>query len=107
MPKATFVLPDNSVQEMEVPIGTSLMQIAVSQGMHEIVGDCGGSASCATCHVYVEGSWLGKLTPMTDNENQMLECTSAPRQANSRLSCQIIMSTALDGIEVRVAESQW
>lgn len=107
MPKAVFVLPDCTDKELESPVGTNLMQLAVSNGIIEIVGDCGGSASCATCHVYVEQSWLPALEPMSDNENQMLECTSSPRCENSRLSCQLIMTTALDGIRVKIADTQW
>lgn len=107
MAKAVFINPDGTEIELSAGNGTSLMQLAVSNGVHAIVGDCGGSASCATCHVYVESSWLEKLEPMSDNEHQMLESTSAPRSDNSRLSCQLILRPELDGIRVRIAESQW
>lgn len=107
MPKAVFILPNGTDTELESAIGTNLMQLAVSNGIHEIVGDCGGSASCATCHVYVEQPWLQALEPMSDNESQMLECTSSPRCENSRLSCQLIMTSALDGIRVKIADTQW
>jgi 2Fe-2S ferredoxin len=104
--KAIFVSPDGSVDELEVEPGTSLMLAATSNGLTDIVGDCGGSASCATCHVYVEPEFVAHLPPMSNSENQMLDATAAPREPNSRLSCQILMRESLDGIRVRVADPQ-
>lgn len=107
MPKATFISPDGNHDELSVASGTTLMQAAVGHGIRSIVGDCGGSGACATCHVYVEQEFLDKLTPMDSNEQEMLECASSPVQDNSRLSCQIPMHDHLDGITVEVAPTQW
>lgn len=106
MPKAIYILPDESELELEVTDGVSLMQTAVANGIDSIMADCGGAASCATCHIFVE-SHLDFLPEPTPNEEQMLECVAAPRQPNSRLSCQIKMSNELDGIRVRIADPQF
>lgn len=107
MPKAIFILPDQSEVELELAVGTSLMQAATANGIDSIVADCGGAASCATCHVFVESDHLERLAEPGPNEEQMLECVAAPRQAGSRLSCQIKMSEELDGIRVRIADPQF
>lgn len=107
MPNAIFVLPDGERKNVQVAVGTHLMRAAVDHGIHEIVGDCGGSAACATCHVYVEEQWLQRLPVPSDTEDQLLEGTASPRQTNSRLSCQLKMTDALDGIVVEVAPEQW
>ncbi|MBD1551520.1 2Fe-2S iron-sulfur cluster-binding protein [Pseudomonas typographi] len=107
MPNAIFVLPDGQRESVEVANGTHLMRAAVNHGIHAIVGDCGGSAACATCHVYVQEPWLQRLPAPSATEDQLLEATASPRQPNSRLSCQIQMSDALDGIIIDVAPTQW
>ena len=106
MPKATFRKCDGSTIDVEVAEGTSLMKAAVVQGIDGIVEDCGGAASCATCHVMVDPSFLALLPAVSDNEDQMLDCTAAERRPNSRLSCQIVMSAALDGIVVTIPDRQ-
>jgi 2Fe-2S ferredoxin len=106
MPNVHLIQPDGREVDLEVPLGSSVMQAAVSAGVHGIVGECGGSAMCATCHVYVGAQWLDRLPPMQSNEAEMLECTASPRLATSRLSCQILMTPALDGIELQLPESQ-
>ena len=107
MPKAIYISHDGSRRELEVAAGTSLMKAAVSNGIYDIVGDCGGSASCATCHVYVDGAYLPKIPDPSARELEMLASTSAERRDNSRLSCQIEMNAALDGIVVRIPDQQW
>lgn len=107
MPKAIFISHDGTEKEVEVKSGTSLMQAAISNGVYDIVGDCGGSASCATCHVYVDEDFKDKLEPVQDREEEMLGCTACERASNSRLSCQIVMSDDLDGIVLRIPEEQW
>jgi 2Fe-2S ferredoxin len=106
MPKAIFVTSNGDEVALEVGPGTSLMRAAVMQGVEGILGDCGGTLGCATCHVFVDPEYLALLPPISDNEEQMLECTAAPRLPNSRLSCQIEMGPALDGIRVQIAEPQ-
>jgi 2Fe-2S ferredoxin len=107
MPKAIYITEEGKRTELDVRVGTSLMQAAVSNGIHEIVGDCGGSASCATCHVYVEPPYVAILPEIGAAEEGMLQCTAAQRQPNSRLSCQILMMEQLDGITVHIANRQW
>lgn len=91
---------------LQVPEGQSLMQAAVSAGVRGIVGECGGSAMCATCHVYVDETFADRLPAPLETELEMLECTASERLPNSRLGCQIKLSAALDGLVVRLPERQ-
>lgn len=106
MPKAIYIEHDGRRTEADIASGTSLMRAAGDNNVSGIVGDCGGAMSCATCHVFVEPQFLELLPPATDQEDQMLEFTAAPREDNSRLSCQIVMNDQLAGITVRVAYPQ-
>lgn len=106
MPRAIYIHPSGERQEVEVALGQNLMVAAAGHDIEGIVGDCGGAMSCATCHVVVEASYAALLPAPDDTENQMLDFTAAPRQPNSRLSCQIQMCDALDGIAVRIADPQ-
>lgn len=83
--------------------GISLMELAKANGVDGIFGDCGGGCACATCHVYVGGDWFEKVGPPDDIEFSMLDMVADVQKDNSRLGCQIKMSSALDGIEVTVA----
>jgi len=103
---AIFKLPDGKDVSVEVPNGESLMQAASNAGIGGIIAECGGSAMCATCHVYVDGQWLDSLSAPLANELEMLDCTLSPRLANSRLSCQIRMTLELSGINVTVPDAQ-
>lgn len=106
MPTIRFILPDGSPRSVEVPVGTSAMQAATGAGLSGVIGECGGSAMCATCHVYVDEAWQGKLPAPLANELEMLECTASERLPTSRLSCQIKMTAALDGIVLMMPPSQ-
>ena len=86
--------------------GESLMEIALSNDVPGIEADCGGSCACGTCHVYIEKNWLNKLEEKSDMENSMLEFTDNVKE-NSRLSCQIEFKDDLDGLEVKLPESQY
>ena len=97
---------DGSTVTLEGQDGHSVMQLAVGAGVHGIVGECGGSAMCATCHVYVEEPWAGRLPAPESTELEMLECTASERLPNSRLGCQIKLSPALQGLTVRLPERQ-
>jgi 2Fe-2S ferredoxin len=81
------------------------METAKQHGVAGIVAQCGGACACATCHVYVEPSWVSRLAPPEDMELGMLEAAWEPR-ANSRLSCQITLNEDLDGLTVTVPERQ-
>ncbi len=106
MPKITYVHPDGSRDVLEVPVGTSIMQAAILNSIDGIVAECGGSAMCATCHVYVEEQDLGRTPTMEDAENEMLEFTACERRPNSRLSCQLVVSEEMDGLVVHLPETQ-
>lgn len=100
--KATWTLPDGSTKTAEVAAGTNLMEAAVANGIPDIEGACGGCLSCATCHVFVDSAWLGNVGEVGDFEDAMLDATEVERTDSSRLSCQIEMSAALDGITLTV-----
>jgi 2Fe-2S ferredoxin len=106
MPDLVFILPDGSEHGLEAPVGVSLMQVATGAGLAGIVAECGGSAMCATCHVWVDPAWAGRLPPPLPNELEMLECTAAERRPESRLSCQIRIDASLDGLRVRIPDRQ-
>ena len=91
---------------LQVSEGQSLMQAAVSAGVRGIVGECGGSAMCATCHVYVDEAFSDKLSKPIETELEMLECTASERLTNSRLACQIKISALQEGLVVRLPEQQ-
>lgn len=101
-----FIEHDGTEHSVEVKPGGSVMLAAVTNGVPGIDADCGGSCSCATCHVYVKEEWLDKLAAASPTEEAMLSL-SGDRQANSRLSCQIPVSEELDGLVVTTPEFQY
>ena len=105
MPKITFIDHDGTARDVEAKNGTSVMEAAVQNMIPGIDADCGGACACATCHVYVQGDWMAKLGAKDDMEESMLDFAEDVED-NSRLSCQILMSDALDGITVKTPESQ-
>lgn len=106
MPRVTYIEHDGKQTVVDLKEGWTLMQGATLNGVEGIEGECGGSCACATCHCYVEPAFLDSLPPMASNENEMLECTVSERKANSRLGCQIKMTSALDGLVVHLPEKQ-
>jgi 2Fe-2S ferredoxin len=106
MPRIVFVAHDGATQTVEEAAGVSVMQAALNVGITGIVGECGGSMMCATCHVYVREPWAAKLPAMTATESEMLTMTASERKLSSRLSCQIKMSAEIDGITVDLPENQ-
>ncbi|MDM0067025.1 2Fe-2S iron-sulfur cluster-binding protein [Variovorax sp. J31P207] len=105
MLQVTFIEHDGTPHLVSAPPERTLMQIALDNGVPGILGDCGGSCSCATCHAYVDARWADKLPPTSETETFMLEGVPDPRE-NSRLCCQIKMQAALDGIVVQLPEVQ-
>ena len=87
----------------DIDEGQSLMEIAKAHDIDGIFGDCGGGCACATCHVYVDAAWWDKVGGPDDIEFAMLDMVSDVARDNSRLGCQIKMSSALDGLTVTVA----
>ena len=106
MPRIIFIQADGHEQSVQAVIGASVMQTATGAGVLGIVAECGGSAMCATCHVYVDPTWIGQIPGPLANELEMLECTAADRLDNSRLSCQIKATDALDGLVIRIPDRQ-
>ena len=102
MAKIIFNLADGTSQEIEAEDGGRLMQEAVNNSVPGIDGDCGGVASCATCHVYVAPEWLAATGERTDMEIAMLDGTFGVEE-NSRLCCQIDVTDQIDGLVVQVA----
>jgi 2Fe-2S ferredoxin len=102
-----LVEPDGVRHALAAPIGTSLMRAAVAAGIDGIKADCGGVMTCATCHVYVAADWLARLPPPSADEDAMLEMTAAPRRPTSRLSCQLQLVAALDGLVATLPETQY
>ena len=99
MPKIIYNDFSGNQEEIEVPNGLSVMEGAVRNNIPGIDADCGGSMACATCHVYVKEEWLNKLKKMENGEQDMIDMAYEPKK-NSRLSCQLIVSDELDGLEV-------
>lgn len=98
----TFILQDKTSRTVEAELGLKLMEVAVDNAIPGIDGDCGGEAACATCHVYVPPEWRAATGERTAPEQDMLASTFGVRES-SRLSCQIRVTEALDGLSVEVA----
>ncbi len=105
MPKITYNTHDNDTYTIEVQNGLTVMEGAVQNDVPGIDADCGGGMACATCHVYVKEDWLNRLPKKEDGEEDMLDMAFEPKP-NSRLSCQIIVSDDLDGLEVSIPSKQ-
>jgi ferredoxin, 2Fe-2S len=102
MPKINVIDRSGASTEVQAENGLSLMEVVRDEGFDELLALCGGCCSCATCHVYVEESYVSKLPEMTEDENDLLD-SSEHRNATSRLSCQIEMTDSLDGLTVTIA----
>ncbi|GGJ69039.1 2Fe-2S iron-sulfur cluster-binding protein [Streptomyces brasiliensis] len=99
MPKVTYTDHTGESRIVEANVGDSVMETAVRSGVPGIVAECGGSLSCATCHVYVDEAGLASLPPRAEMEDEMLWGTAEDRRDNSRLSCQLRVT---DGCDLRV-----
>jgi ferredoxin, 2Fe-2S len=106
MTTIVFVHCDGREQRIAGSAGESAMQAATRHDISGILAECGGNAMCATCHVYVDDTWLARLPAMADDEDALLDGTAAERRANSRLSCQLKLSADLDGLILRLPERQ-
>ena len=105
MPKVTYIEYNGKEHQVEVEKGLSIMEGAVQNGEPGIDADCGGACACATCHVYVKEEWLDKLSEQGESEKDMLDFAFETK-SNSRLSCQLIVSDELDGLEVNIPSKQ-
>jgi ferredoxin, 2Fe-2S len=106
MVNITFVEASGTATSLDVPEGWSLMQAATANGVDGIVGECGGSCACATCHCYVDERLMSVLAPAAASELDMLDNVAAERRPNSRLACQLKASAAMDGCTVTLPETQ-
>jgi 2Fe-2S ferredoxin len=108
MPKVTYIASDGAQQAVDVPVGENVMRGALYNGVEGIVGECGGGLSCATCHCYVDEAWVAAVGgPSSQAEEELLESAAAEIKPTSRLSCQIDMTDALDGLVVHTPETQY
>ena len=105
MAKITYIEDNGTNHTVDVQNGLTVMEGAVQNNIPGIDADCGGSMACATCHVYVKEDWFNKLPKKEDGEEDMLDMAFEPKK-NSRLSCQIMVSDELDGLEVNLPEKQ-
>ncbi len=102
MPEITVTTREGETSTLTAKLGATLMEALRDAGFDELLALCGGCCSCATCHVYVDSDTLGKLSAMSEDENELLDSTSH-RKENSRLSCQIKLSDALNGLKATIA----
>jgi len=105
MSHVTFIEANGTEHKVDVENGISVMEAAITNSVPGIDGDCGGNCACATCHVYVDAKWQALTGSQSDMEHDMLEFAEGV-EPNSRLACQIHMSDELDGLVVRMPESQ-
>ena len=105
MSKITYIEHNGKSHCINVQNGLTVMEGAIQNNIPGIDADCGGSMACATCHVYVKEEWFNKLPKKEDGEEDMLDMAFEPK-TNSRLSCQIIVSDELDGLEVNIPSKQ-
>jgi len=105
MPRITYLSATGSATTVEAAIGMTVMRAAVMNGVEGIDADCGGACACATCHVIVDPAWADRLPPATAGETETIAMASG-LQPTSRLSCQLEMTAALDGLVVTTPASQ-
>ena len=105
MPKITYKDFQGGLKTVEIESGLTVMEGAIQNDIPGIDADCGGSMACATCHVYVDQQWIDKIPKAEDAENDMIDMAFEPKK-NSRLSCQILVTEELNGLEVTTPEKQ-
>ncbi len=106
MARITYIEFGGKRHEIEVPNGLTVMEGARDNGIPGIEADCGGACACSTCHVYVDPEWVDRLPPKQAMEQDMLDFAWEPDETRSRLTCQLKVSDALDGLRVVIPEKQ-
>ena len=106
MAKITYIEHNGTEHVVEVPTGLTVMEGARDNGIPGIEADCGGACACSTCHVYVGESWVDQLPAKEPMEEDMLDFAWQPDPQKSRLTCQIKVTDAIDGLVVRMPEKQ-
>lgn len=105
MPRITFVQPDGTRQTIDAPPGITGMDAARDHGVRGLRGECGGEVLCSTCHCYVDEEWLDRVPPRQKKESDLIDFVWEPK-ALSRLSCQLVLTEALDGLVLHVPREQ-
>lgn len=105
MPTIIFIEPDGSEKRVQAQSGQSVMEVAVQHAVNGIDADCGGACSCATCHGYIDQAWCDRIPPADGVELDMLDFAYL-RAQGSRLTCQLCVSDDMDGLLIRLPESQ-
>jgi 2Fe-2S ferredoxin len=106
MPRIVFIEHNGTEHVVEARVGQSVMQAAIEHAVPGIMADCGGSLACGSCQGYVDPGWFGKFQPRGGDETAMLEAGSH-MQENSRLTCQLTVRDDMEGLVVRLPESQY
>jgi 2Fe-2S ferredoxin len=106
MAKITYIEHDGTEHVVDVANGMTVMEGARDNGIPGIEADCGGACACSTCHVYVDPAWIDKLPEKGDMEEDMLDFAFEPDPSRSRLTCQLKVTDALDGLVVKMPERQ-
>jgi len=106
VPKLVFISMDGTPRVVDGTVGESVMKAAVQNGVPGIVAECGGNCSCATCHVWVAEEFIPAVGEPGDMEEDLLDLAVTERRPGSRLSCQIPVTDALDGITVEIPPDQ-
>ena len=106
MPQITYVEANGQSTTLDLPEGWSLMQGATANGIDGILGECGGSCACATCHCYVDEARMADLPAPSQGELDMLDNVAAERRPTSRLACQLKATAALQGLVLHLPETQ-
>ena len=106
MAKITYIEHNGTEHVVDVPNGLTVMEGARDNNIPGIEADCGGACACSTCHVYVHPDWVSKLPEIDPMEEDMLEFAYQPDETRSRLTCQLKVSDALDGLVVQMPEKQ-
>ena len=106
MPEVIYVSPAGDERKVHATVGESLMTTATQAGVPGIIGECGGNASCGTCHVWVREDFWAVVGPTNDTEEDLLDLGATDRRETSRLSCQVRVTEELDGLVVDVPPDQ-
>ena len=105
MPTVHFISTEGTTQDIDGDEGVSVMETAIRGGVDGIDADCGGVCSCATCHVYIDDAWMGRIPQPEEAEEEMLDFVH-DRRPESRLSCQVVLGPDLDGLTVHIPATQ-
>ena len=102
-----FIAADESAQDIQTRPGHSLMKAAVDAGVRGIEADCGGTLTCATCHVMLDPETAARFPAPVQDESDMLDFAASPVVTGSRLSCQLVLTPEMDGLVVRLPATQY